>query len=74
MLILFANFLCVLLNDNFLCVLSSHGKNTGPVTRDRVKSSEMWNETHLQLYNHISIFWKPNSTIFLKIIKCASWV
>ena len=34
----------------FKFVLSSHSGNTGPITRDHVKSSKMKNETPLQLY------------------------
>ena len=33
----------------FKSVLSSHSENTGPVTRDHFKSSQMRNETPLQL-------------------------
>ena len=33
----------------FKSVLSSHSEDSGPVTRDHVKSSQMMNETPLQL-------------------------
>ena len=38
-------------NMFFKSVLSSRRGNTGPVTRDHVKSSQMRNKTPLQLYN-----------------------
>ena len=62
--------------DFNLYVLSSRCKNTGPIIRNHLKSSQMRNKTPLatlkaipprQNRSHISIFQKPNSSMLLKI-------
>ena len=53
-------------------VLSSCSENTGPVTRDHVKCSQMCNETPLQLYRLFLHAWTGIFLLFRRMfLRCA---